>query len=68
MFLLYTSNPYRGGYRPIYKTKSPFEALAEISKWNNLEELDVGWSGMDGVGPREFEAFAKNCTKLRKVP
>ena len=39
----------------------------EISKWTNLEELDVGWSGMEGVGPTEFRDFAKNCPRLKKV-
>ena len=41
--------------------------LEEISKWKNLEELDVGWSGMAYIGPAEFRDFARNCTGLKKV-
>ena len=44
-----------------------FAALEEISKWKNLEELDIGWSGMARIEAAEFQDFARNCTRLKKV-
>ena len=49
------------------RKKSIFAALEEISKWKNLEELDIGWSGMAHIGAAEFQDFARNCTRLKKV-
>ena len=49
------------------RKKLIFAALEEISKWKNLEELDIGWSGMAHIGAAELQDFARNCTKLKKV-